>query len=201
MKSLLFISAAMIIIICFMPVYGQEYMYHEYRITILVTDPERTADLIVEQVEDGGGYYIYRSSDRIVLRVPAGRAGLLRGYLEQISEAVVEVSVYSRDLREQLLTLQSRIRSGEDILRRNLEYLDRADIKGTLAIEREIRSLLSELEGFKGSLRKLDVYRRYAYFEVVMSFKEQAIPQDIPSSFGWINTIDFYRFAEGGTWE
>ena len=55
----------MIIIICFMPVYGQEYMYHEYRITILVTDPERTADLIVEQVEDGGGYYIYRSSDRI----------------------------------------------------------------------------------------------------------------------------------------
>jgi hypothetical protein len=198
LKPLLFFLAVMMLVVCAVPVYGADYMYHQYRTTILVTDPEHSADLIIEWVEDGGGYYTYKSQEIVVLRVPAEKTGSLRGYLEQISEAVVEVSVQSRDLREQIVTLRSRIKSGEEVLRRNLQYLDRADVEGTLAIEREIRSLLTELESFKGSLRKLETDRRYAYFEVVLSFQEQTLPQDIPSSFVWINTIDFYYFAEEG---
>jgi len=198
LKPLLFLLAVMMLVACAVPVYGADYMYHQYRTTILVTDPEHSADLIIEWVEDEGGYYTYKSQEIVVLRVPAERTGVLRGYLEQISEAVVEVSVQSRDLREQIVTLRSRIKSGEEVLRRNLQYLDQADVEGTLAIEREIRSLLTELESFKGSLRKLETDRRYAYFEVVLSFQEQTLPQDIPSSFGWINTIDFYYFAEEG---
>jgi len=201
LKPLLVLLAVMMLVACAVPVYGADYMYHQYRTTILVTDPEHSADLIIEWVEDEGGYYTYKSQEIVVLRVPAERTAVLRGYLEQISEAVVEVSVQSRDLREQIVTLQSRIKSGEEVLRRNLQYLDRADVEGTLAIETEIRSLLSEIESFKGSLRKLETDRRYAYFEVVLSFQEQTLPQDIPSSFEWINTIDFYYFAEEGPQE
>lgn len=200
MKYLL-LTAAVLFAAGAMPVYAGNYMFHQVQTTILVADPEYTADLITVWTEEQGGYYIYRSLDRIVLRVPSDEMSSLRRYLEQISDAVVEVSIQSNDLREQLVTLRSSIKSSEEILARNLEYLDRTDVKGTLAIEQEVRSLLVELESYKGSLRKLEFDRQFAYYEVLLSFKEQILPQDIPSSFEWINRIDFYRFAEQGAQE
>jgi hypothetical protein len=184
-----------------MPVCAGDYIFHQVRTTILVADTEYTADLITEWAEEQGGYCIYRSMDRIVLRVPSQEMSGIRRYLEQISDAVIEVSIQSKDLREQLVTLRSRIKSSEEILARNLEYLDRTDVKGTLAIEKEVRSLLLELENYKGSLRKLEFDRQFAYYELFLSFKEQTLPQDIPSSFEWINRVDFYRFAEQGAQE
>lgn len=55
MKPLLFLLAAMMLVACAVPVYGAEFMYHQYRTTLLVTDPERSSDLIIEWVEDEGG--------------------------------------------------------------------------------------------------------------------------------------------------
>ena len=64
------------------------------------------------------------------------------------------------------------------------------------AIEQEILRLVTEIEGLKGRLRKLETDRRFARGEIFLSFQEQTLPEDIPSSFDWINSVDFYRFIE-----
>ncbi len=175
-----------------------EYTAYDLKTTVLVADPETAADRIIEWVEENGGYFTFRSSDTVVLRVPSQKMGGFRSLLNELSEAVIDVSIRSQDLRENLLLLRSRIASSEDVLERNLALLDRADVKGTLLIEREIKSLLYEIEGYKGTLRKLETDRRFIHAEVSMSFKEQTLPQDLPTSFDWMNGLDFYRFVEGG---
>ena len=102
------------------------------------------------------------------------------------------------DLREDLLGVRSGIRSREEILQRNLAFLDRADVKGTLAIEREVMALLREIEGLKGRLRRLEADRMMALARIDLTFLEQTLPEDIPSSFGWINGVSFYGFVGGG---
>ena len=177
---------------------ASEYTAYDVKTTLLVADPEYTAGRIVEWVEENGGYFTFRSQDAVVCRVPSRKMGDLRTLLDRLSERVLEVAVGSQDLRERILVLRSRIASSEDVLERNLALLDRADVKGTLLIEREIRGLLFEIEGYKGTLRKLETDRRFIRAEVNLSFSEQTIPQDLPTSFGWMNGLGFHRFVQGG---
>ena len=188
-----------ILIFIFTPLFlfgAENYLSHSIRVTILVADPEHTADILTQWVEDLGGYYLFRSKDRVTLRIPYEEIGNLRSYLENIAEELVKVNLEAHDLRESILQLRSGLQAREEILEQNLEYIDKTDVKGTLAIEQEIRRLIEEIESHKGRLRKLEADRRFAYGEVHLSFKEQTLPEDIPSSFGWINTIDFYRFMQ-----
>ena len=134
----------------------------------------------------------------MIFRFPYSEVGRLRDFLENIAETVVELSLEARDLRESILGLQSGIRSREEILEQNLRYIDQTDVEGTLAIEQEVMQLLTEIEQLKGKLRKLTVDRAYALAQVNLRILGQSLPTDIPSSFGWINTIDFYDFVEEG---
>jgi hypothetical protein len=72
-------------------------------------------------------------------------------------------------------------------------------VEGTLSIEREIAGLIDEIEQLKGRLRKLVNDTAYARAEIQLAFMQKTLPHDIPSSFKWINGIDFYRFMGGGS--
>jgi hypothetical protein len=148
-------------------------------------------------LEQEGGYYLHRSKDRVTLRIPYQKIGSLRTYIESIAEEVVKVELEAHDLREETLRLMSGLEAREEILMKNLGYIDKTDVKGTLAIEGEIRMLVEEIENHKGRLGKLETDRLFALGDIKLNFKEQTIPKDIPSSFDWINTIDFYRFIKG----
>jgi len=134
----------------------------------------------------------------VIFRFPHTKVGKLRDFLQDISETVVELSLQAQDLRESILGIQSGIQSREEILQQNLQYIDRTDVEGTLAIETEVMHLLTEIEQLKGKLRKLTVDRAYALAQVNLRILGQSLPTDIPSSFGWINTIDFYTFVGEG---
>ena len=133
-----------------------------------------------------------------MFRFPFNEIKGLRELFTDISERIIEIAPGAVDLREQILGLQSGIRSRESILKKNLSFIDRADVAGTLAIEREVHALLQEIESLKGTLRKLNTDRRLARGEIYLSFREQSLPQDIPSSFDWINTVDFYKLMQEG---
>jgi len=178
--------------------HAENYMSRTMVMQVMVADPEVTADRMVEWIEGRGGYYIYKSPDLIIIRISMENLEGLRLFTEGEAEQVVSVAFEAQDLRGSIITLQSGIVSGEEILERNLRYLRNADVEGTLAIEREVTRLLKEIEDLKGRLRRLENDIRFARAEIYLSFMEQTLPQTIPSSFAWINSIDFYGFVEGG---
>ncbi len=177
---------------------AEDYLAHSMNASILVANPTDTAEMITQWTEDRGGYFVYKSPELVRVRVPSDQIGSFRAFVEESAEQIVELGIEARDIREEIVNLRSGIKSREEILQRNLLYLGRTDVAGTLAIEREIRSLMGEIATLKGRLRKLNIDRALAHAEVYLSFQEQTLPQDIPSSFAWINTIDFYRFIQEG---
>ena len=188
-------------IICLLSIQAvaeENYLHHGIQATILVADVDRAVDSLARWAEEAGGYLLYKSSDVVIFRFPHTEVGVLRGFLQDISETVVELSLQAQDLRESILGIQSGIQSREEILQQNLQYIDRTDVGGTLAIEKEVMQLLTEIEQLKGRLRKLTVDRAYALSQVNLRILGQSLPTDIPSSFGWINTIDFYAFVDEG---
>jgi hypothetical protein len=176
----------------------ENFLHHSISATLLVADADQSSDGLSDWADRVGGYFLLKSGEEVVIRFPYSEVGALRNYLEEISELVVDISLQAVDLREDILGLQSGIQSREEILERNLTFIDQADVKGTLAIEKEVMWLLQEVEQLKGRLRKLTADRLLARAHVRFRFREQTLPTDIPSSFQWINTIDFYSFVSSG---
>lgn len=178
--------------------FGENYLYHRIYASAVVADPEQSAEKLTDWVRRIGGYFTLKSSDRVVLRIPEGRVSELKSYLEKNTEELYEYRPSAEDVREEILFLQSAIESREEILDENLEFLDKTDITGTLAIEREVLDILKELENLKGRLKMLDQNRAYAYAEVALSFQTQSLPKKLPSSFEWLSRLDFYSFIQRG---
>ncbi len=175
----------------------ESFLHHTLTASLVVADPEAAAERIAAWVEQQGGYFVIRSDSLVVARVPNAALKPLRELLGQLADRVVDVSPGATDLREQMLAAQAALSSREEVLARNLAYLDRADVSGTLAIEGEVATLMKEIEGLKGRMRKLETDRTFARAEIKLGFLEQSVPERLPSSFAWINGVDFYAFVKG----
>ena len=177
---------------------GENYLYQNIEATVLVVDPDKAAESLELWVEQTGGYTLLKSSDQVILRLPFERIPQLRATLRELSEDILEISPQSQDLREQILEAQAKINSREEVLRQSLALLDQADVQGTLAIEKEILTLIDEIEQLKGTLQKLNIDRTFSRAEISLRYLEQTLPENIPSSFDWINSVDFYSFINQG---
>ena len=175
-----------------------DYLHLKLDATILVAEPDAVAEKFAQWAEQAGGYFLVKSSTSVIIRFPADKMESLREFIKTVAEEIVTLTSKATDLRESFLEIQSGISSREEMLRNTLNFLDRADIKGTLAIEKEVISLLKEIEDLKGKLRKIYVDRRFALATINLNFFQQNIPGDIASSFEWINGIDFYKFIQEG---
>jgi DNA-binding transcriptional ArsR family regulator len=180
------------------PVGAEEsYLHQSVSVTMLVADADQAADSLEAWVESRDGYVLYKSRERVSLRLPHPALPLLREFLEGLSEDILDFSPQAVDLREQLARTQSSLASRREILARNLAMLDQANVTGTLAIEREMLALIQEVEGLQATLARLNVDRVYALVEVAMRYLQATLPEDIPSSFPWINQVAFYPFIQG----
>ena len=176
---------------------GGSYLAHTVRTAVLGTDPGEVSEAVAEWIESKGGYYLFRSEGSISARLPDSYLPSLRSFLEESSERVTEYSPAARDVREEILYLRAAISGREEILEKNMQFLEETGFDATLAVERELMEILTELEGLKGRLRRLEHERRYALVDVRINFLDQGLPTDIPSSFGWVNSVDFYSFIGG----
>jgi hypothetical protein len=163
---------------------------------LLVFDREAAAIELTDWVESVDGYFTLRSSDRVEMRVPMERVSELRVVLYERADMVVEYNPQTQDLRQEIATLRAGIQSREEALERIMGYIDAADAASTLALERELTSLLTELESLQGRLYARLNDTRFAWVGIVLATRQKSIPQQIPSSFDWINRVGLYSFLK-----
>ncbi|MBN1697200.1 MAG: DUF4349 domain-containing protein [Spirochaetales bacterium] len=177
---------------------GEEYRKVTIRATVIVFQPEELQNRIIGWIEEHGGYFLLRSNEFLSLRLPTEAETGFRHYIENLDGEVTAIDIESEDLREEILNLRSGIKSREDILAKNIALFGRADVEATLGIEKELVLLLNEIESLKGRLNKLETERKYLFSEISFVFKRTSLPEKIPSSFDWINTLNLYRFKKEG---
>ena len=176
---------------------AERFLALEARAQLLVSDREAAADALITWTEEEGGYFVERSLERVVLRVPADAFDELRAVAGSTAEDVITYNPSAQDLREELSRVEAAIASREENLERVLSFLDESDdIEGTLALEQEISSLMQELEALRGRERAIRTRIAYARAEIALSARAADIPDRVPSSFDWLNSLDLYDFIE-----
>lgn len=174
---------------------GTGFLALEARAQLLVSDREAAADELITWAEEQGGYFVERSLERVVLRVPADAFDELREVSRMTAEEIITYNPSAQDLRQELSAVEAAIASREENLERVLAFLDESDdIEGTLALEREISSLMQELESLRGRERAIRTRIAYARAEIALSAQAADIPDRVPSSFDWLNSLDLYDF-------
>jgi hypothetical protein len=174
----------------------EEYLAFDLQAQLLVADRQAAADRLVSWTEEGGGYFVERATGRVVLRVPADSFDELRKVAAGAAEQVVSYYPRAEDVRDELRAVRATIESREQSLEELLTFLEQADVTGTLALEREIDSLMREIESYKGRRRFLQTRVAFARAEIALSAQSADIPTKRPSSFAWLNSLDLYRFIE-----
>jgi hypothetical protein len=174
---------------------GADSLSYRLRAGAIVLDADKAARAITGWAEEAGGYFLRRSSESVVFRVPAARFGEVRALVASVAEVIVSYEPSATDVREQLSAAESGIRSREEALSLILGYLGQADVAGTLALEREVAGLMSDIETLQGKKRRLENDAAFALVEVSLSSRRQTVPTQRPSSFAWVNSVDLYRFV------
>lgn len=187
-KILIFI----LLILSTLLIYSQEMTSYSVETYILMTPESRKQ--IIEWTESSGGYFLRDSSSQLLLRIPNELIQELKPVLEERALKVLSYSMTTRSLDFERNSTQAAIASRQEILERNLGFLDEADLTGTLMLEKEIASIIQELEYYKGRLRVLDNEAIFALVTVFLTAPQPDKPDSGQSSFSWLNTLDFYQF-------
>ena len=174
----------------------ENYLHISIEAALMASDPNETARILGRWSEDMGGYYTHMSTDYVVLRFPWKLTTGFPSYLEQQSDDVISYSSNAVDLRESIMSAKSGIEARNEILQRNLALISNADFKGTLFLENEILRLMNEIEELKGSLHKEENDIQMAQAVIQINYRSHSLPDNIPSSFDWINSLSFVNFIE-----
>ena len=175
---------------------AEEYLSYRLRMYVLAHDRDSLSTTVAQWADDHGGYFVERSSESVVLRIPRERLPLLRTTIEESGALVLRFEPSAVDVRDDLSAARAAIQSRQEALDRILVLMATADVGATLDFEQELRSLNSEIEYYRGRERQLVNDTRYAWVRVALTTESSSIPDLLPSSFGWINTVDLYRFLE-----
>jgi hypothetical protein len=127
-------------------------------------DLEKTRKSILEAVKSNDGYISKdrqrRRDDRIqqtiVIRVPAANFDSLLSEILKFAGELETKYINARDVTEEFVDLQARLKTKKELEKRYLELLDRAGaVKDVLEIEREIGKLRETIESVEGRLKYL----------------------------------------------
>lgn len=159
---------------------------------VLVADRFEAADDLERWVQRNGGYPVSRLEDRLILRVPSASLEEFVSLLETVADEVIQIEQDSEEISQSLLEVEAGIRSKSELFQNALTLIDQTDLSTTLEIEGEVLSILADLEGLRGQHRKLLDEVALARVQVDFTLHEERLPENLPSSFPWINLVDFY---------
>jgi len=158
----------------------------------LVSDRFEAADALERWLDERGGYLISRLEEELILRVPSEMLEAFVDHLETVADEVIQIQLETFDIGQDILEAQAGIRSKSELFERALALIDQTDLTTTLEIEREVLSILQDVERLEGRYRMLLSEVELARVVVSFTMEEEKLPQNLPSAFPWINMVDFY---------
>ncbi len=138
---------------------GRMLIWHA-RYTLEVEEPAAAADQVAELARQAGGFVEMRSGGdedqaRLSLRVPAQELQSALDALEGVGK-VTDREVSSRDVTEQYVDLDARLRTKIALRDRLRQLLDRADdVQDILAIEKELSRIQADIDAMQAHLNSL----------------------------------------------
>lgn len=159
-------------------------------LVLKVAQRDAAADAAIARAKELGGYFTNLSSEQVVLRVPVGKVDALLASASGLGFVVSRG--YSRaDLSATLDEQRSRLNARETVLARYLTVLEGAHVDAVVTVEREITSLIGQIESLKGSIQLLEAQTSYGTVSVNFQFQDRAAPaRDGSSNFPWLNTVN-----------
>ena len=164
---------------------------------VAVSDPYYSGAGLARFSESSGGYYTRRSDYQTVVRIPASEEKEIAGFLEK-KGTVMAYSVNTVDITTDYLSAVKQLGSRENLLAEYRRLFASADLSSTLTLERELTLLLNEIESLKGRIRKMENDSAFLTLDVSFYTEDYIRPPVTPSSFEWINSVDFHDFIRRG---
>ncbi len=193
MKSRIILSIMILSLLAQLPAFAETSNRRQTMdAVILLEDRFDTADKLEEWVDDNGGYLLSRVEDELILRVPSEKLEAFVDILESIADDVIQIRQMTEDIGQDILEAEAGIKSKTELFDRALVLIDQTDLSTTLEIEREVLSILRDIENLQGRYRKLLGEVELARVTVAFTLEEESLPQNLPSTFKWINAVDFY---------
>jgi hypothetical protein len=124
------------------------------------------------------------SHAELVLRVPAGRFAGAMAALARLGTVIAEGSK-SRDVTEQYVDLQARLKNAKRLEKRLLELLDKraAVLADVLKVETQLSRVREQIERYHGKLKQLDGLINLSTLRLTLSIR-QVYASSTPPSFG-----------------
>jgi len=168
-------------------------------------DAAQTSQRIAKAVADYKGYITedvitdqtYQIEYRITIRIPAAKFDTLLATIAQGVDELKTKNVTSKDVTEEYVDVESRIKTKKELEARYQQLLQKATkVEEMLAIEREMGTLRTDIESTEGRLRYLQ--DRVAFSTLTIIYYE--IPAvslgflgklGVALGDGWNNLLEF----------
>ncbi len=164
------------------------------KVVLKVVSPGTARVAIRKALDRLGAFPILVTDDLLTLKLPPDG---LRKALRLIAQEgiVVEKTRARADLTRSITQMEAQLRSKAQIFDRLRALVDDSDVKATLQIERNMSSLLQEMEALQGRLRVERERARHAVIEVAFRFRKRDRVKYVRSPFDWLNSVDLGGFV------
>lgn len=165
------------------------------------TDYQETVSAIETKTEEVGGYLIESStrrsgddrlpSGRMVVRVPVDDFFSLIDEIGETGAEVIEEQTRGRDVTEEYVDLESRLRTQQTVEERLVTFMEEADsTEALLDVSNQLTDVQQEIETIQGRIHYLDNRVDYATLHIEITEREEAQLQDRETLNTWDRATD-----------
>lgn len=164
-------------------------MIYTAEITVVVEKISESFRNIKALAENIGGYMQSMSANSIVVKVPAAKFQEVISEIEKFGQ-VSKKEIKGTDVTEEMYDSDIRLKNAEEMRKRLLKLLERADkVEDAVKIEQELGRITETIELLKGKIRYLE--NQIAYSTVTVNLNsplpQVVIKDEIP--FEWVRNL------------
>jgi len=157
--------------------------------SLVVGDIQATLQAIQAEAEKAGGYMQAMDAASITVKVPAGELQDVIAAVEKLGE-VTQKEITGSDVTEEMRDLRIRLANAEEVRKRLVALLERADkVEDALKVERELERVTETIELLKGKIRALENQVDYSTLTVHLNspLPQRVINEEVP--FPWVRLL------------